>query len=229
VVCFTQEAPIIILKLDTIITSCPERWHEGAEITMLDAILDERLDIMSNANDLVSHIVKRCINFTEEPNKVGLGERYAKTFARAVVSAVCLKDSWIRIAKLTTAQSIKEASYYASVTKAISAGVANAMSIGEDIGLLQETKDIRDELNMLRHVLRDQINMVAICKYSKWAQSDLDFNTDELEMRLRKIERMDEDAERVEKSVSFSTSKYVPWLTIIVVPPSGPQTKTEQC
>jgi hypothetical protein len=103
------------------------------------------------------------------------------------------------------------------------------MSIGEDIGLLQETKDIRDELNMLRHVLRDQINMVAICKYSHWAQSHLDFNTDELEMRLRKIERMDEDAERVEKSVSFSTSKYVPWLIIIVVPPSGPQTKTEQC
>jgi hypothetical protein len=103
------------------------------------------------------------------------------------------------------------------------------MSIGEDIGLLQETKDIRDELNMLRHVLRDQINMVAICKYLQWAQFDLEFNTNELEMRLRKIERMDEDAERVEKSVSFSTSKYAPWLTIIVVPPSGPQAKTEQC
>jgi hypothetical protein len=135
----------------------------------------------------------------------------------------------IPIAKLTTAQSIKEASYYVRVTKAISAGDANAMSIGEDIGLLQETKDIRDELNMLRHVLRDQINMVAIFKYSQWAQSNLDFNTDELEIRLRKIERMDEDAERVEKSVSFSTSKYVPWLTIIVVPPSGSQAKTEQC
>jgi hypothetical protein len=101
------------------------------------------------------------------------------------------------------------------------------MSIGEDIGLLQETKDIRDELNMLRHVLRDQINMVAICNYPQWGQSDLEFNTDELEMRLRKIERMDEDAERVEKSVSFSTLRYAPWLIFTVVPPPGPQAKTE--
>ena len=97
-------------------------------------------------------------------------------------------------------QSDAEARYYSSFTDAISKGPVNQINIEEEIRLLQEIKDIRDELNMLSRVLGDQIDVIT--KLSRWASSQGNFDNEwGIEARLLQIKRMDEDAERVEKSV----------------------------
>jgi hypothetical protein len=103
----------------------------------------------------------------------------------------------------------------------------NEINIEEDIKLLQEIKDIRDELNMLSRVLGDQLYVTA--KLSQWAKEQSVFKYDwGVDSRLLQIKRMDEDAERVEKSVGFSIPRSTRALIVVVEPPPGLQTKAEQ-
>lgn len=99
-------------------------------------------------------------------------------------------------------QSDAEARHYSSFTDAISKGLVNQIDIEKEIRLLQEIKDIRDELNMLSRVLGDQAEVVE--KLSSWANNQtegkFDFEWGTV-ARLLRINRMDDDAERVEKSV----------------------------
>ncbi|KAH7093422.1 hypothetical protein FB567DRAFT_174060 [Paraphoma chrysanthemicola] len=178
-------------KIDehTILTSLPERWHEGAEPKIMSAILKSRPYLTPKAINWISHVVDQCVNFSEEPNRAGLSERYTKIFARAIATA-----------------SDAEARYYSSFTEAITKGHIDQtyidVNIENEIKLLQEIKDIRDELNMLSRVMSDQIDVIA--KLSQWASSPhdkFDYGWD-VDARRVQIKRMDEDAERVEKSLN---------------------------
>jgi Mg2+ and Co2+ transporter CorA len=98
---------------------------------------------------------------------------------------------------------------YAYFTAAISKDRPDKMTMEEDIELLREIKDIRDELNMLSGVIDDQTDMIEKL-HLRWARSphasDYERSFEELKTQSKQIKRMDEDAERVEKSVGLTTS-----------------------
>jgi hypothetical protein len=82
--------PAYLLDLGTIITSFPERWHQGAEKTLLNSINDEDTITFSSPEELVEHIAYRCVTFTEEPFKSGLDEHFLDIFANEIAKIVGL-------------------------------------------------------------------------------------------------------------------------------------------
>jgi hypothetical protein len=83
------------------------------------------------------------------------------------------------------------------------------LEIKEEIKLLQEVKDIRDELNMLSNVLSDQKELIS--KLSRYIVADVESES-KLEWgttgRCERITRMDRDADRVERSVCNTLPPY---------------------
>lgn len=92
--------------------------------------------------------------------------------------------------------------------------VDNLLDIGQEIDLLTETKDIRDELNMIAKVLEDQRQVLpdlesAICDiYKEEHRSQHEVKKqfrDQLktiEMHIKDIDRMDKQAERIYSSIT---------------------------
>lgn len=90
----------------------------------------------------------------------------------------------------------------------------NLLDIGQETDLLAETKDIRDELNMISKVLEDQRQVLpdlesAICDiYKEEHRSQQDVKKrfrDQLktiEMHIKDIDRMDKQAERIYSSIT---------------------------
>jgi len=88
------------------------------------------------------------------------------------------------------------------------------LDIGQETDLLAETKDIRDELNMIAKVLDDQKNVLpdlqdAVCEIyrdEQKSQQEVKKRFREqlktIEMHLKDIERMDRQAERIYKSIT---------------------------
>ncbi|CZT51947.1 related to ankyrin repeat protein [Rhynchosporium secalis] len=88
------------------------------------------------------------------------------------------------------------------------------LDIGQETDLLAETKDIRDELNMIAKVLDDQKNVLpdlqeAVCdiyRDEQKSQTEVKKRFREqlktIEMHLKDIERMDRQAERIYKSIT---------------------------
>ncbi|KAK2761809.1 hypothetical protein FQN54_001639 [Arachnomyces sp. PD_36] len=176
-------------KMDdtTIISASPERWHEGNEHKLLSSLLATRLDwFRQPLDEWVMRIVLRCIHFSEEPWRAGLDELYTSIFARSIATVAN-----------------KEVKCYRSFKEAVQQGKAKSLEIREEITLLQEIKDIRDELNMLNHVLSDQKDVVArLLRYSgKDIESDFEheWGTD---ARCNRVARMSKDADRVERSIN---------------------------
>ncbi len=88
------------------------------------------------------------------------------------------------------------------------------LDIGEETDLLAETKDIRDELNMIAKVLEDQLHVLpdlqeAICDIyldENRAQSEVKKRFRDqikaVEVHLKDIDRMDRQAERIYNSIT---------------------------
>ena len=88
------------------------------------------------------------------------------------------------------------------------------LDIGEETDLLAETKDIRDELNMIAKVLEDQLHVLpdlqeAICDIyldENRAQPEVKKRfrdqTKAIEVHLKDIDRMDRQAERIYNSIT---------------------------
>lgn len=92
--------------------------------------------------------------------------------------------------------------------------VDKLLDIGQETNLLAETKDIRDELNMMRKVLEDQQNVLpaleaSICDIygdERRAQQDVKkrfgMQLKMIEIHIKDIDRMDKQAERIYESVT---------------------------
>jgi Mg2+ and Co2+ transporter CorA len=87
--------------------------------------------------------------------------------------------------------------------------VDRLLDIGEETDLLAETKDIRDELNMIRTVLEHQKHVLVICSiYLAQQTSQVDvkkrFKDQQrmIDMHLKDIDRMDKQAERIYHSIT---------------------------
>jgi hypothetical protein len=91
--------------------------------------------------------------------------------------------------------------------------VDKLLDIGEETDLLAETKDIRDELNMIAKVLEDQLHVLpdlqeAVCDIYKDEQRSQEVKkrfrdqTKAIEVHLKDIDRMDRQAERIYNSIT---------------------------
>lgn len=92
--------------------------------------------------------------------------------------------------------------------------VDKLLDIGQEIDLLAETKDIRDELNMIAKVLEDQLQVLPdlqeaiVDLYYNESKSQVDVKkrfreqTKTIEMHIKDIDRMDRQAERIYKSIT---------------------------
>lgn len=92
--------------------------------------------------------------------------------------------------------------------------VDKLLDIGQETDLLAETKDIRDELNMIKKVLEDQAHVLpdlesSICEiYAESQTSQKEVKKrfrDQLktiEMHIKDIDRMDKQAERIYNSIT---------------------------
>ena len=88
------------------------------------------------------------------------------------------------------------------------------LDIGQETDLLAETKDIRDELNMIAKVLEDQLGVlpdlqVAVCEIyrdEQTSQRDIKKKFEEqikgIKTHIKDIDRMDKQAERIYKSIT---------------------------
>jgi hypothetical protein len=92
--------------------------------------------------------------------------------------------------------------------------VDKLLDIGQETDLLAETKDIRDELNMIRKVLDDQLQVLpdlgaAVCEiYYNEHRSQYDVKKKfkeqikAVELHIKDIERMEAQAERIYSSIT---------------------------
>ena len=92
--------------------------------------------------------------------------------------------------------------------------VDKLLDIGQETDLLAETKDIRDELNMIAKVLEDQLQVLpdleaAICDIyqdEQISQRDVKKRFEEqlkaIKTHIKDIDRMDKQAERIYKSIT---------------------------
>ncbi|KAI9042984.1 ankyrin repeat protein [Aspergillus affinis] len=89
--------------------------------------------------------------------------------------------------------------------------VDNLLDIGQETDLLSETKDIRDELNMIHTVLQQQQHVLAdlqevICDGQQRSQYEARKRFKEqqrtIDMHMKDIERMDKQAERIYSSIT---------------------------
>jgi ankyrin repeat protein len=92
--------------------------------------------------------------------------------------------------------------------------VDRLLDIGQETDLLAETKDIRDELNMISKVLADQLQVlpdlqVAICdiyQSENTRQRDIKKRFEEqlktIKTHIKDLDRMDKQAERIYKSIT---------------------------
>ena len=92
--------------------------------------------------------------------------------------------------------------------------VDKLLDIGQETDLLAETKDIRDELNMIAKVMEDQLHVLpdlreAICdiyndesKSSQEVKKRFRDQMKAIELHLKDLERMDRQAERIYNSIT---------------------------
>ncbi|KAI3331691.1 hypothetical protein HD806DRAFT_478063 [Xylariaceae sp. AK1471] len=139
-------------KLDdnTVITCSPDRCHTGAEDTLIDTIRQGGIKSMYEPDDLIEHILYECATFLDEFRYAGLGVHVLDIF-----------DSVIAKMSDEEVMSFKNfSSYMKDPPKGRKTSFNISRSITEEIRLLYEVKDVRDELNLLRRVFEAQAGVL---------------------------------------------------------------------
>ncbi|KAI1876265.1 uncharacterized protein JN550_001761 [Neoarthrinium moseri] len=187
-----------VLKDDTVITSFPHRWVNDGSIdtyNMTDVVAAIERRIMSKAWDI------------EIDNGIHLAELIANECSGIIFDPAKHKDKWTQtqeiyedaIGNLANRESSLFRNFSDSLTKARDRGAGGGESeryaINEEIKLLDDIKDIRDELNMIRTIFETQI-AAARDPYMFRIFSMLVTN------RLGDIARLDQFASRTQEALS---------------------------
>lgn len=119
--------------------------------------------------------------------------------------------------------------------------VDTLLDIGEETNLLAETKDIRDELNMISMVLKHQVSVIDDLKHAlleeakgpqnQQQQSEINKRFREqhkvIDVHLKDVERMDKQADSIYTSVRHLELHQMDIMLIVAAhPPPRPQAKT---
>ncbi|RYP66576.1 hypothetical protein DL771_007729 [Monosporascus sp. 5C6A] len=137
-------------KLDEI-TSSPDRCHKGSEDTLIDTVRQGGIESMAEPEDLIEHILYECATFLDEFRYAGLGLHVLDIFDSAIAK---ISDEEVGCFKAFE----KQVGDRAKTDKTRSPSASQ--SIHNEIRLLYEVRDIRDELNLLRRVFEAQYDVV---------------------------------------------------------------------
>ncbi|RYP61738.1 hypothetical protein DL771_010025 [Monosporascus sp. 5C6A] len=199
---------------ETVITCFPERIHGGDEFadrTLRNSIrralvgLLRQPDEKCTPNGLVALMLKHSIGFFNDPANSGLDSPSTLWFARYIALQ---SEKEVRFRK-TFLQSLKDRSakrHVSSISK----------DIHMEVECLREIKDVRDEINMVKTILQNQVEVSQAATSSLTHQlrrtadglvkteleSLLSKPDRTLEVLLQRWTRLDEDAARVEKSLN---------------------------
>ncbi|KAJ8127429.1 hypothetical protein O1611_g6207 [Lasiodiplodia mahajangana] len=158
---------------NTVITCCPDRCHTGAEDTLIDSIRQGGIESMHEPDDLIEHILYECATSLDKFRDAGLkahvldifDNRIAKMSDDEVVHFKKFSDKMKEEMK-STKEKRKDAN---EKTKDEKEGgkrsSGRGRSITDEISLLYEVKDVRDELNLVRRVFEAQAGVLE--KFSR--------------------------------------------------------------
>ncbi|KAF1986249.1 hypothetical protein K402DRAFT_421458 [Aulographum hederae CBS 113979] len=166
---------------DLVVTAFPEPWTEGIPNTLLNTLTRLcRGQTTTDPDDFVRHILRQCVNISDEPGYGGIGESntWTSIFAKSILDQsqeetrrYCDFSAYIASASLNHGKKT-------SKTEELEKREFKALyDISPETEGLRQTKDIRDELKMIKRV----------------------FEKKEVVRRREGLRKMDEEAEGVEK------------------------------
>ncbi|KAJ6191165.1 hypothetical protein N7519_001186 [Penicillium mononematosum] len=209
-----------VLGTNLIVTAFPQRWDQPKNdpLNVLDGVIEvinsKTRDPVKSVYDLAMIITNRCSGVFDR-HRLGDEEyqflRYASDWLK---SHRKLNGSFSSPPKSCNGTDDKDESSNYCDEDGQPLFVDRLLDIGQETNLLAETKDIRDELNMIRTVLEHQNNVLldfqeVICEtYQGQHRSQFEvkkrFKDQQrmIDMHLKDIDRMDKQAERIYHSIT---------------------------
>jgi Mg2+ and Co2+ transporter CorA len=224
-----------ILDDERIVTAFPQRWQQPKNdpLNLLNAIMDDinskTREPVRSVYDLSMAITERCSSILDDrasnldryqffkmfESSIGIAnDREANLFIE-FNNASMQASSWLERSRKTTSSTYEDSS--AELESA--AAVDKLLYIGQETSLLTETKDIRDELNMMSNLFNDQMRVIpavqeALCEIFK----DQKRSTHEVRRRfgneMRRIETRIKDLERMDKQTARIYSSILDMLDL---------------
>jgi ankyrin repeat protein/Mg2+ and Co2+ transporter CorA len=233
-----------ILGKDLIVTSFPQRWQQPKNdpLNVLDSIIEDinskTRDPVTSVHDLSMIITARCSGVFDRHKLGNEDYQFLDMFEASIGSATDRETILFKEFNTASAQASAWLQHHRRHNRfSVQAGedaarkaqdekfkfddvtrgplfVDKLLDIGQETDLLAETKDIRDELNMIKKVLEDQALVLpdlesSICEiYAESQTSQRDVKKrfrDQLktiEMHIKDIDRMDKQAERIYNSIT---------------------------
>lgn len=215
-----------IINGETVITSFPQRWgqhvkskDEDGTIDMtnvLDSVLKHlqvrERDPITSAFDLAELIVGRCLGLNYDAMEWAY-ERYPylEIFDYSINSVAdqettCFNTFADRGRKYSTNDSTKQKENRKRKRPGpLGNDLEDIFDISQEIDLLKEIKDIRDELNIMRHLFDQQKRVLeTFCPAIKAASGHVEEKPkliDAVERQAHYVESLDEDAKRPYKAL----------------------------
>ena len=75
-----QTTDLTLSVTETVITSCPSRWHAGVEDTLIDTIRQGGIEGLKEPEDLIQLIMYECATFLDEFRYAGMGDHILDIF-----------------------------------------------------------------------------------------------------------------------------------------------------
>lgn len=225
-----------VLGKDMLVTAFPQRWQQPKNdpLNVLDSIIEEinskTRHPVNNVYDLAMTITATCTSVLDR-HRLGDEYQFLDMFESSIGNAtdketVLFKhfntasmqaSAWLqhnrrrnRFAKNTdTSEESAEEKFKYEESAQGPLFVDKLLDIGQETDLLAETKDIRDELNMIAKVLEDQRNVLpdlsdAISEIFRDQQRPLAEvrkrfrdQLKSIDVHVKDIDRMDKQAERI--------------------------------
>ncbi|KAK4694486.1 hypothetical protein P7C71_g3110, partial [Lecanoromycetidae sp. Uapishka_2] len=222
-----------ILDEDLVVTCFPQRWKQPKNdpLNVLDGIIEDMSSKtqspVTSVYDLAMLVTGRCCGVFDRHRLGGEAYQFLDMFESSI-GEVTEKETKLfkrfNDASALAAQWLRRQRHHSKSQKASNAEgeletdpifVDTLLDIGEETGLLAETKDIRDELNMISMVLKHQSTILddlskALLEevkgnHNQQRQGEIKRRFREqqkvVDVHLKDVERMDKQAEGIYTSV----------------------------
>ncbi|KAL8952976.1 MAG: hypothetical protein Q9222_001152 [Ikaeria aurantiellina] len=220
-----------ILGKDLIITSFPQRWEQPKNdpLNVLDGIIEDMSSKtrppVRSVHDLATLITSRCSGVFDR-HRLGDEDYQFLDMFESSIGQVTNKETELFMKFNNASKDAKQwlanqrekgkSILVEAPARDRDSLVDTLLDIGEETALLAETKDIRDELNMISMVLKHQISILddmmhalldeAKGPHNQQAQAEIRKRYREqhkvVEVHLKDVERMDRQAEGIYTSLT---------------------------
>ncbi|KAK4221158.1 hypothetical protein QBC38DRAFT_142269 [Podospora fimiseda] len=135
----------------TVITAFPDRWHDGPEHTVYEAIRQDIPNhVLKTSDMLIEYLMSACVTFPHISSNVRLGFDILDTF-----------ESWVGLLSCQEVTLFRDFRNFLKTSPKEERGSgATHLSITEEVGLTYELRDVVDELFILNRVCTTQKDLV---------------------------------------------------------------------